>query len=306
MNRAIAVLALLFLLTSAAFALAQSGPEKIILDTDIGDDIDDAYALALLMNQPNIKVLGVTTAFGPTRERADIAAKLLKVMGRGDVPVFPGRGGTGKIGHQHDWAAGYAGRNLKTEPAVEFLRREVERAPGEVTLCAIGPLTNLGDLLTRYPETKSKIKRIVIMGGAVYVGYGTNPKPEPEWNIKCDVKAARAVYDSGVPLVMAGLEVTAMMQLEKDRRMKIAAAGSPTTDALMALTYLWEAQTPTLFDPVAVAYACGHKFSDEEHRRVVVEENGLTRIVDGTPNTTILVKPRKDAFLDWYVSNFRK
>lgn len=306
MTSSILAFVVLQCLCAQALAKPKADQEKIILDTDIGDDIDDAYALALLMNQPNMKVLGVTTAFGPTRQRADLAAKLLKVMGHGDVPVYAGRPTDKKPTKQHDWAKGYAGKNLKTEPAVEFLRREIERAPGEITLCAIGPLTNLGDLLTRYPETKPKIKRIVIMGGAVYVGYGTNPKPEPEWNIKCDVAAARAVYESGVPLVMAGLEVTAMMQLEKDHRIRIASAGTPTTDALMALTYLWEQATPTLFDPVAVAYACGHRFSDEERKRVIVEETGLTRIVDGTPNTTVLTKPRKDAFLDWYVGNFSR
>jgi inosine-uridine nucleoside N-ribohydrolase len=220
--------------------------------------------------------------------------------------VYAGRASDKQPTRQHAWAKGYAGKNLKPEPAVEFLRKEIERAPGEITLCAIGPLTNLGDLFTRYPETKPKVKRIVIMGGAVYTGYGTNSNPEPEWNIKCDVAAARAVYESGVPLVMAGLEVTAMMQLDKDRRLRIAEAGAPATDALMSLTYLWEQQTPTLFDPVAVAYACGHRFTDEEKKRVVVEENGLTRIVDGAPNTTVLVKPRKDAFLDWYVGNFKR
>jgi inosine-uridine nucleoside N-ribohydrolase len=305
MVRFIAAMACVLCIT-AMVSPAVAQQEKVIFDTDIGDDIDDAYALVLLMNQPNMRVLGVTTAFGPTKERAQMAAKLLKIMGRMDVPVYAGRSNDKKPTKQTDWAKGYTGRNLKSEPAVEFLRREIERAPGEITLCAVGPLTNLGDLLTRYPEVKPKIKRIVIMGGSVFVGYGNNAKPEPEWNIKCDVQAARAVYGSGVPLVMAGLEVTAMMQLEKDRRMKIAVAGSPTTDALMALTYLWEAQTPTLFDPVAVAYACGHKFTEEDQRRVVVEDDGLTRIVEGTPNTTVLVKPRKDAFLDWYVQSVAK
>jgi purine nucleosidase len=307
MNRSLLIVAALVMalwMTAGSAATAQQ--EKIILDTDIGDDIDDAYALALLMNQPNMKVLGVTTAFGPTHERAELAAKLLKVMGRPDVPVYAGRASDKKPTAQHTWAKGYTGKNLKAEPAVEFLRREIERSPGEITLCAVGPLTNLGDLFTRYPETKPKVKRIVIMGGAAFTGYAPNSKPGPEWNIRCDVPAARAVYDSGVPLVMAGLEVTSMMQLDKDRRTRIAEAGTPTTDALMSLTYLWEQQTPTLFDPVAVAYACGHRFTDEEKRRVTVEENGLTRIVEGTPNTTILVKPRKDAFLDWYVSNYTK
>ncbi|MBV9469917.1 MAG: nucleoside hydrolase [Abitibacteriaceae bacterium] len=281
---------------------ANQKPQKVILDTDIGDDIDDAYALALVTSLPNVKLLGVTTTFGQTRERAQLAAKLLHLMGRDDVPVYAGRQGTAKIGAQYQWVQGFAAKPLRNGAAVEFLKRELDRAPGEVTLIGIGALSNYGDLLTRYPEVKTKIRRIVIMGGAVHVGYNNQPPATPEWNIKCDPVAAQVVYSSGVPLVMAGLEVTTMMQLNEARRKKIYAYGTPTTDALSALTALWGNGTPTLYDPVAVAYALGYSFSDSEQQNVVVEKDGLTRIADGPAHVTVLVNPRKEAFLDWYVA----
>lgn len=275
---------------------------KVILDTDIGDDIDDAYALALLATQPNVKLLGVTTSFGQTKERAEVASKLLKVMGRNDVPVYAGRRGPSEIRRQYEWAKGFNSSSLKKEDAVTFLKREIDKNPGEITLVAIGPLVNIGDLLSRYPEVKPKIRQIVIMGGSVYTGYNSAPSPTPEWNIKCDPAAAKIVYNSGVPLVMAGLEVTAMMQLDPEKQRRIFAYGTPLTDALAALTKLWGDGSPVLYDPVAVAYFLGHSFCESEKKHVVVEDSGLTRITEGVPNVSILIKPKKDTFLDWYVS----
>jgi inosine-uridine nucleoside N-ribohydrolase len=279
------------------------GREKFILDTDIGDDIDDAYALALLASWPEAELLGVTTTFGQTHERAELAAKLLSVMGHSDVPVCAGRRGASPIRRQYDWARGFRGSNVDPGDAVAFLKREIDRYPGKITLIGIGPLVNLGDLLTRYPEEKRKIKRIVIMGGAVFVGYNNQAPPTPEWNILCDPAAARVVFNSGVPLVMAGLEVTTMMQFDAERQKRLFAYGTPLTDALAALTNLWGNGTPTLFDVVAVGYALGHGFCDEEPHHVEVDANGLTRITDGPPNVTVLVHPHKEAFLDWYIAS---
>lgn len=279
-------------------------PLKVILDTDIGDDIDDAYALALLATRPNVKVLGVTTTYGQTRERAELAAKLLQVMGRADIPVYAGRRGDSKIGRQYEWARGFTSRALKKEAAIAFLKREIDRAPGEITLIAIGALTNLGDLLTRYPETASKIKQIVIMGGAVYCGYNGQAPPVVEWNIRCDPAAARTVFTSGVPLVMAGLEVTAMLQFESERQKRLFGGGTPLTDALAALTALWGNRTPTLFDIVPVAYVLGEHFWEGERLHVEVDANGLTRLSEGVPNVTVLLHPQKEALLDWYVAAF--
>lgn len=282
--------------------------EKVILDTDIGDDIDDAYALALLVQLPNARLLGVTTTYGETQKRAELAAKLLHVYGRDDVPVFAGRAGSAKMGRQYDWAQGFHSPSLKSEEAVAFLKRTLDRNPGQVTLIGIGALTNISDLLTRYPEVKPKIKRIVIMGGSVYLGYNNQAPPGVEWNIKCDPPAAKTVYSSGVPLVMAGLEVTTMMQFDAERQRKLFSAGTPMTDALAALTRIWggDNPVPTQYDAVAAAYALGYSFSEKEEHHVEVEPDGMTRITDGPPNVTVLVHPQKEAFLDWFGATLKK
>ena len=281
--------------------LAAVETEKVILDTDIGDDVDDAYALALLASLPNARILGVTTAFGQTAERAVVAAKLLSVMGRREIPIHAGRRGPAEIRRQYDLARGFRSRAIKKEPAIAFMRRQILGNPGEVTIIAVGPLTNVGDLLSQHPDIKPKLKRIVIMGGAVYAGYNNQGPPIPEWNIKSDPQAAKVVFSSGVPLTMAGLEATSMMQLDEERQKRLFAAGKPVTDALAALTILWGNKIPDLYDPVAVAIALGHPFTDTENVGVSVADDGLTKLTGAAPNATVLVRPRKDAFLDWFV-----
>ncbi len=286
--------------------------EKVILDTDIGDDIDDAYALALLLSRPNIKLLGVTTAWGQTQERAELAVKLLHVMGYDHIPVYAGRRGTAKIGRQYEWARHTETTNtsaknaipaVQKDDAVTFLKRAIEKSPGEITLIAVGPLVNVGDLVTMHPEVKTKLKRIVIMGGAVHSGYNGSSNIDVEWNIKCDPQAAKAVFSSGIPLTMAGLESTAMLKFDVERQKRLFARGAPTTDAIAALTILWGGSVPTLFDPMAVAWATDGKFCETEQRHVVVDDDGKTRITDGPPNVTVLINPQKDAFLDWYITS---
>ena len=289
---------MLFLPLVLAATFAQ---QKVIFDTDIADDIDDAYALGLLLQVPNVKLLGVTTPFGDTAGRAKVAAKLLQVFERNDVPVYAGRASAVEHRPQFDWAKEFTSKSIKTEPAVEFMRREINRSPQQITIIAVGPLTNVGDLITKYPEVKSKIKEVVIMGGSFYVGYNLKPPVNAEWNIHCDPAAARAVFHSGVPVVCAGLEVTTMMVLEPDRQQQFRQWKTKGTDAITELQHLWDPKpAPTLFDPVAVAWATGFKFGREERVHLDVDEQGVTRITDGTPKVKILVEPQKEAFLDWY------
>ena len=279
--------------------------QKVIVDTDIADDMDDAYALALIANAPGVKLLGVTTTWGETGKRAQVVAKLLAAFGRSDIPVYAGRTGTAKIGRQYDWARGFHSPAIRSGDAVQFLKSQIDRAPGQITLIGIGPLVNLSDLMTRYPEVKPKIRRIVLMAGSVYTGYNGQPPPGLEWNVYCDPVAAHVVFTSGVPIVMAGLEVTTMMQLDVERQKKILADGTRGTDALAALTTIWGGTTPTLFDVVAVAYALGHSFCDEERDHIEVGDNGMMQITPGKPNVTVLIHPHRDAFLDWYVTTMR-
>ncbi len=299
-------LALAWILTTPSSAQMASDDrtnvQKVILDTDIGGDVDDAYAVTLLVSLRDAKILGVTTVSGPTERRAQLAAKLLMTLGRSKIPVYAGRRSDQPMNRQYEWARGFRSTSLKRDSAVEFLRKQIQRAPDEITLIAIGPLTNLGDLFRRYPETARQIKRIVIMGGAIYVGYNSKPPSVPEYNIKCDPISARAVFTSGAPLTMVGLDATAMMKLDVERQKQLFALGTSATDALAALTSLWGNRIPTLFDPMAVAYALGRRFADDQQQHVVVGDDSMTRITDGPRNVTILLNPQKEAFLDWYIA----
>src|SRR5439155_9401982 len=109
------------------------------------------------------------------------------------------------------------GRTLKPvkEPAVELMARLAKEAEGELTIIALGPLTNVARLLKDHPEAAKKLKRIVLMGGSIAVGYEGKDEPEPEWNIEADVPAAKAVFASGVPLTIIPLDATATVKLEK-------------------------------------------------------------------------------------------
>ncbi len=298
------ILALGCLSVVAIASKADSMPTvKVILDTDIGDDIDDAYALAALATIPHCQLLGVTTTYGHTEDRARLAAKLLKVMGRMDVPVYAGKHSDHSVGRQMDWAKDYTGKNVKSETAVEFLKSIIEKHPGEVTIVAIGALTNIGELVTRYPKLVSKIHRIVIMGGSVYSGYGaaTTP-PQVEWNIKCDPAGARKVFQCGAVITMAGLEATSTMQFDADHQKRLFAIGTPTTDALAALTSLWGGGTPTQFDVMAVAHALGYSFCETDSIHVDITDVGMTVKGTGTINAGLLLHPQKEPFLNWYIS----
>src|ERR1700722_7236680 len=174
-------------LAGSTGAQAQSGvpkqsprSQKIIIDTDIGGDIDDAFAVALALQSPEFKILGITTATGDTTLRARLVTRLLNEAGRGDIPVtagFPTRMKNTPPGPMdEDNIRGQLRYGLRTPArmypdAVNFILEQIRQSPGEITLIAIGPLTNIGAAIDRDAVSFRKVKRVVLMGGSVYLGY---------------------------------------------------------------------------------------------------------------------------------------
>ncbi len=300
------VLALLLLLPGAAAAQAQPPAARIpvLLDTDIGDDIDDALALALVLRSPELDLRGVTTVLGDAHTRALIVCRLLHAAGREDVPVAAGAAArpVPEFKGQMQYGLRPAFRNRpERETAVGFLYRQLKARPGELTVLAVGPLTNVAELLHKHPDCKPWIRRIVLMGGAVRVGYNAKAPPVPEWNIKSDVKAARDVFASGVPLVVAPLDATTTVGLEGKLLRRLLDARTPLTDQLHALYQLWGEKTPVLYDPVAVMLCFKDGPCKMEELRLEVDDRGVTRIVPGKPNARVATAIRRDEFLTWYV-----
>jgi purine nucleosidase len=303
-------IAFVVLLVFAHRVDADTPPAKvpIFLDTDIGSDIDDAFALALVLASPELDLQGVTTVGSDAEERAWIICRFLTSVGRRGIPVAWGRDPQpknaieGQIQYRRHPAAIF-NRTSKPvkESAVEFIYSRLKAQPGKLTIVALGPLTNIARLLEKHPDCKGSIKRIVLMGGAVRVGYNGKPPIEPEWNIKLDVAAARSVSTSGVPLVVAPLDATATLQLEEPARRRLFAACTPLTLQVQSLYQLWDKPTPTLFDPVAVALAFTEKFCALEDLHLQIDDSGNTRVGKGKSNARVATAVKKNEFLEWYV-----
>jgi inosine-uridine nucleoside N-ribohydrolase len=287
--------------------LAGAKKVPVLLDTDIGSDVDDAFALALVLASPELELRGVTTVSGDTHTRALIVCRFLAAVGRPDIPVAAGAAPQPdqKIGGQSRYlkapAAAEHGAGPLRESAVSLLYRELKARPGELTLLAIGPLTNVARLLHDHPDCKPWIKRVVLMGGSVRLGYKGKPPAEREWNVQLDPRAARAVFTSGVPLVVAPLDATATLKLEEPLRRKLFRAGTPPADQLQTLYRLWGQPTPTLYDPVAAALCITERFCRMESLPLEVDDRGFTRVGKGEPNARVATSIRGEDFLKWYV-----
>jgi inosine-uridine nucleoside N-ribohydrolase len=202
-------------------------PHQVILDTDIGSDVDDALALAMLFGSPEVNLLGVTTVYGDVAVRARIARRLARLAGHDGLTVVPGaeRPLTG----QEAWWAGFEGRlyhDLGGEAfvddgttAAEFLTQTVKDRPGEVDVVAIGPLTNIAEAIRADQSFAQTVRRLYVMGGRF-------DQPEPEHNFRSDAIAAAEVFASGIPVTVVGLEITTQARIEPDHLGEIAAAGA--------------------------------------------------------------------------------
>ncbi len=276
---------------------------RIILDTDIGTDIDDAFALALILHSPELELLGVTTASGDTEARARLAAKILWESGKPSVPVVAGITGKPLNIEQCRWADGFRSPALRKENVVHYLKREFDRCPGEITLVPIGPLTNVGALLKQHPEVAKKIKRIVLMGGSIALGYEPGSPAAAEYNIAQDPGAAQVVFSSGVPILMVPLDVTAMLEMDAAARHRVFTHLTPLTNALGLLYFLYDKPTPVLFDPMAVAMLIDPALCETRDLAVEVDAKGFTRVVEGKPpNATVALNTDPRKFIEFYLS----
>ena len=258
---------------------------RIILDTDPGHD--DAIALLLALASPELEILGITTVSGnQTLEKTTAnALKILEFVERTDVPVHAG---APRPLVREQWAAAYVhgesgldGPELpdpETEPrkghAIDFIAAQVEEHDG-VVLVPVGPLTNIGLLLAKYPGIESRIARVVLMGGAIAEG---NVTPAAEFNVWADPEAAHRVFTSGIDVTMVGLDVThkALLLPEKvDEIRRTGRVGSLVAQLYdfyherHVRMYGWEGSP--VHDALAVAHVIRDDFVETEHRHVQVD-----------------------------------
>ena len=299
-------------LLSAPQAAHAAAAEQVVVDTDIGDDIDDAFALGLLLNSPGFEILGFTTAWGDTGLRMQLLERLLRETGHGAIPIARGIATTSQTPFTQARWAQRGSLPPAAPPAVDFLLQQIRRHPGQVTLIALGPLTNIGAAITRDPATFGKLKRVVLMGGSVRAGYRKSEyaaaRPaDKEYNIAADIPAAQKLFTSGVPIVMMPLDST-QVRLDEVERSALFGHGSPLTDALALLYHQWadsyqpwSSNTPTLFDAVPVAYLADRRICPATPLHIVVDQDGYTREQPGAPNAEVCLALDKPLFMELFM-----
>jgi inosine-uridine nucleoside N-ribohydrolase len=289
--------------------IAQAAPQKVIVDMDIGDDVDDAFALGLLLQSPEIDIVGITTAWGDTALRAQLLERMLRETGHSQIPVAQGIATTGNP--QPFTQARYAQRGKLPAKidAVDFMLEQIKRQPGQITLLALGPLTNIGAAIQRDATTFGKLKQVAMMGGSVRSGYRKSQyvparAADKEYNIISDIASAQKLFTSGVPIVMMPVDST-QIRLDEVERNALLGHGSPVTDALALLYHQWinayqpwSSNMPSLFDVVPVAWMIDPSVCPTTPLHIVVDNDGFTREQAGKPNAQVCLASDQKRFFE--------
>lgn len=276
--------------------------KKIILDTDIGDDIDDAWALTTCIRHPLLDLVGVTTVLSDTELRAAQARYILEVAGVAGVEVAAGsRDMLDRIvqirrNNQADVLSPENEKRLRQgrTDAIRFLA-EKTRELDNLALIPIGPITNIARFIMEFPEDFQRIAGLVIMGGHVMPG-----RNDAEYNAGADPRATRVVFSCGKPIIMIGLDVTLKCRMTQDDLNAIRGKDTPLGNIIIKMTELWQAAgrrgspdapppMPIVHDPLAVLAAADPSIVELEPMHIEIDERGRCIKTEGEPNVDVAV-----------------
>lgn len=288
---------------------------KVILDTDIGTDIDDAICLTYLLANPECDLLGITTVTGEPEKRAMLASSLCMLAGK-DIPIYPGTAEPLIIEQQQKIAQQAKSlekwehkKEFPNGQAIEFMRRTIRNNPGEVILLSIGPLTNLGLLFKVDEEIPSLLKGLVMMCG--YFEHKVDGWSKLEWNAKGDYHASDIVYKAKTKIHRSiGIDVTSQVTMDSKEFKERFSAGifKPLQDYVKH--WYDYSHTVTFHDPLAAAVIFNDKICSYKKGNVLIElndsdNNGMTLWTeDEKGNHEVAVSVNKAEFFKEYFSVF--
>ncbi len=270
----------------APVAVAQARKIPVILDTDIGDDIDDTWALTLLLKSPELDLKLVTTDFGNTLYRAKIVGRLLEIAQRTDVGIGIGIPQSESVGGQAPWVkdydlAKYPGKVY--QDGVKALVDTIMHSSERVTIICIGPTPNIKAALDREPRIAERA-RFVGMFGSVRRGYNGKRTPEPEYNVKADPLASRRALTAPWPVTITPLDTCGVVRLAGEKYAAVRGSTDPLVRALIENYRIWCGKNPEradkassiLFDTVAVYLAISEDLLVMERLGIRVADDGST------------------------------
>lgn len=277
--------------------------QKVIFDCDLAGDIDDAFAVALLLSsQEEFEILGLCMDHGNTAARGQVAVKMLYEAGLEHIPVFIGRRTPGITGEQTEldygksdqmlWAGDFDKVQPQKKPAADFIIETLNKYPNEVILFTVGPVDNIADVIDKDPEALRKAKQVISMFGSIEKGYGGGA-PSAEWNVRGSIEAGKKLMNSGANILLAPLDCTDHVIMTDKYLTAIFNRHTPLTDALGALYALWYSHAdwavqPKMFDGVAVGMALWPELFETKKMFVYVDDKGYTKVDDSKkPNCTV-------------------
>lgn len=266
---------------------------KVILDTDIGTDVDDALALAVILGSKDVEIIGITTVYGDVRLRSAIAMHLCSLLNR-TIPTYLGE--SEPISGREVWMSGSEGKNIKNLDsftpqvisAVDFLLNTVNAQPKAIDVIAIGPLTNIARAIQNSQEFEKNIKRVWIMGGDF-------TQSKVEHNFKCDVDAARIVLESKIPISILDLpnsQKTIIRMQEIESIGKAPQLGSLLYSEIMSWIQPRNQDWTIPHDPIAaLALIAPEYFDSSVNGQVKIDEAGISSWKESKDGNVSLLNP---------------
>ena len=293
-------------------------PTPVILDTDIGGDIDDTWALALLLKCPELDVRLVVTDTGDTRfYRAKLVARMLDIAGRADIPIGVGLPTADQRGsHSHAqgrWVEDYRMSDYPGrihDDGVQAMIDTIMASDERITLICIGPMPNIREALRRQPAIADRV-RFVGMLGSIRRDHLGGP-PMPETNVVVDIAAAQAAFTAGWDMTITPLDTCGVVSLDGDRYQRVLECKDPVVQAVIENYRFWETAkgigpkadraSSILFDTVAVYLAFADDLVVMEDFGIRVDDQGYTRI-DPSAKVVRCATEWRDypGFQDWLV-----
>jgi len=264
--------------------------KPVILDTDIGLDIDDTWALGMLLKSPELDVKLITTTNNDTTFKAKLVAKFLESVDRTDIPIGIGTKGKGPKGPLRKWVKEYdlsQYNGIIFDNGVSAIIDTINNSPEPLNLIAIGPLGNIASVLNQNSEIINN-SRFIGMQGAIRKFYEDMPDIKVEYNIAQNINAAKIVFNSEWDKTITPLDTCGVVKLSGIDFDRILESDDPITSTIVEQTKFWarergfykkmieEKTTSTLFDPVAIYLAYSEKFLNIEELKIVVTDEGRT------------------------------
>jgi inosine-uridine nucleoside N-ribohydrolase len=264
----------------------------VILDTDIGEDIDDTWALGLLLKCPEFDVKLITTATDDTVIKTKLVAKFLEIAGRTDIPIGIGPSENRKKGKQYSWIKDYKLSEYSGsvyENGMEVLCSTIMNSPEPITLIAIGPLGTVAGALKMNPNITENARFVGMQGNLRITKPGT-PSPYPEYNVRHDIQSCREVFQAPWKKTITPLDTCGNIVLSGDNFERIMNCDNTIVKLIKENYKIWakeqnltkliteDKKTSILFDTVAIYLGFSEELLNIEDLKIKVTEKGITKI----------------------------